>query len=97
MRYVIVMVFLGGLLVLFVYISSLVPNQYEMRIKFSFFLLVWLCLFFVFDYFSVRDLGFRVVTGGEVFYMLYRGQIFVLISFLLVYLLFVLVVVYRLT
>lgn len=96
-RYVIMLIFLGGLLVLFVYISSLISDEYLVRLNY----LKMMMLVVIFA------IGFRFDLGGDEnfvwglsrlkFIMVYRDLIVWVFGWFLIYLLFVLIVVFRLT
>lgn len=93
-RYVILLTFLGGLLVVFVYVSSLCPNEPVMRLGNLSLLFFFVGLFFINDW--VRGIDEVFLVGQGEFIVLVRiffeGVEF-LIILLVVYLLLVLLVV----
>jgi hypothetical protein len=88
LSYIILLTFLGGLLVLFVYVASLSPNEPVLGVGGVFILARVLVLFFVFGWESASDLGYG---GGFLFLMrIYLGNIEVFMVVLIVYLFLVL-------
>nr|YP_008378737.2 NADH dehydrogenase subunit 6 [Appalachioria falcifera]AFR77034.2 NADH dehydrogenase subunit 6 [Appalachioria falcifera] len=58
LSYIVLLTFLGGLLVLFVYVASLSPNEPVLGFGLGFVVVSGLILFFVFNWESTSDLGF---------------------------------------
>jgi NADH-ubiquinone oxidoreductase chain 6 len=93
-RYVVLLVFLGGLLVIFVYVSSLCPNEPVIRLGAWVWLIVGLMGVLGGGWWSGVDLVY-VGGGGDIIWLIkiYDSGVGVLITILVVYLLLVILVV----
>lgn len=90
LSYIVLLTFLGGLLVLFVYVASLSPNEPVLGVGGGFLLLSGLILFFVFNWESASDSGFG--AGFLFLIKMYLGNIESFIVLLVLYLFLVLLV-----